>query len=61
MFYPLVENMSLTEKINEIENFLKYVFEDLFNIETNVLELMIVDSIVFGDEFRIKLMEMLFE
>lgn len=61
MFYPLIENLSLTEKITEIENFLKYVFEDLFNIETNLLELMIVDSVIFSDEFRIKLMEMLFE
>ena len=61
MFYPLIENLSLVEKITEIENFLKYVFEDLFNVETNLLELMIVDSVIFSDEFRIKLMEMLFE
>lgn len=40
---------------------MKYVFEDIFSIETTIVELLIVDQFKSTLDFRIKMMEMLFE
>ena len=40
---------------------MKYVFEEILCIETTILELLIVDNLTYGANFRIKMLEMLFE
>ena len=61
LIYPAIYYKDVDERIKALENFLRYVFEEILCIETVKIDLLIVDSISKGTEFRIKLMEMLFE
>ncbi len=61
LVYPFLQHRNLKDKIDDLECFLKYVFEELLNLETTILELLIINNMSYGSDFRIKLMEMLFE
>lgn len=57
----MVEYTEVSQQIQEIEAFLKYVFEEILQVESTAIELLIVDQQLKNVEFRIKLMEVLFE
>lgn len=61
LIYPFVHHEGMKPKIEDLELFLRYVFEEKLKIETNILDLLIVDSLSMGEEYRLKLIEMLFE
>lgn len=61
LVYPFVRYTDENTKITYLENYLKYVFDEILGIETPNIDVLIVDSISHPMSFKIKLMEMLFE
>lgn len=57
----MIDCSSIKDIVQELESFLKFVFEEIFGFETNIIELLLVDSVNLGPEFRIQVMEVFFE
>lgn len=49
----MIDCSSIKDIVQELESFLKFVFEEIFGFETNIIELLLVDSVNLGPEFRI--------
>jgi actin-related protein len=49
------------DSLADMENYLKFVFEDIMQLETSNIEILILDSISMPADFRVKLSEILFE
>jgi len=49
------------DSFGDMENYFKFVFEDIMQLETSNIEILILDSISMPADFRVKLSEVLFE
>jgi actin len=49
------------DSFGDMENYFKFVFEDIMQLETSNIEILILDSISMPADFRVKLSEILFE
>ena len=49
------------ESLADMENYFKFVFEDIMQLETSNIELLVLDSISMPADFRVKLSEIFFE
>lgn len=61
LVYPFVKFNDENTQIIYLENYLRYVFEEILSIETPQLDILIVDSVSRSLSFKIKLIEMLFD
>jgi actin-related protein len=50
-----------SESLSDMENYFKFIFEDIMQLETSNIELLVLDSISMPSDFRVKLSEIFFE